>query len=82
MSLNIKEFTKAVLIRFQDIPQVFFNPYPPEFSPDTLTYGTGWPYLPARARSIHMSHVLTNTAASNTATPADITSRKINSNYA
>ena len=82
MNLNIDEAAKASPISCQVIPQVVFHSYAPDFSPNVLTDGTGWPDLTASARVAHAAHTLTDTAASSTATLADIRSVKINSNRA
>ena len=79
---NITETTKASPIICQVVPQVFFHPEYPVLLPSVLTDGVGWPDLLYRSSAAHAAHALTETAASNTATPAAIGVIKINSKCA
>ena len=47
-----------------------------------LTRGVKWPALPARAKTAHTVHMLADTSAPDTSTPAAVGSGKINSNCA
>ena len=82
MNRNIAEATKAAPILCQVILQVVFNPYNPAVSPSILTHGVGLTNLPARAGASHTAHMLTETSASDTATPESIGSGKIKLNGA
>ena len=78
MKQNIAEATEAAPILCQVAHQVIFHPDIPAFPPHILTYGTGWPALPACAIAAHVAYVLPDTAAPDTATQADIKDSKIN----
>ena len=79
MKLNIKEAEKSAPILCQSILQVVFHPDLPELSPNILTDGEEWPALLAIPKTNHAGQVLTNTAAPNTNTTADVRRGKINS---
>ena len=73
---NISEATEAALILFQVAHQV--HPDIPAFPPHILAYGTVWPALPSCASAAHAAYVLTDTAAPDTVTQADIKDSKRN----
>ena len=81
MNKNITEATEDAPILCQSIPQVFFHPDEPTFSPSILTDRAGWTNLLAIAGAAHAVHALTDTTASNTTTPVAIGSGKINPNH-
>ena len=68
MTRNIAEATEATLILCQVARQVVFHPDEPAFSTPVTTDGARCPALPAGAALA--AHALTETAASDTATPA------------
>ena len=71
---NIAETTKAAPVLCQVYHQVVFHPYKIEFSPPIIANGARWPALPSDADTALAAHVLTKTAAPNTATTAAIRS--------
>ena len=69
---NIAEATEDAPILFQ----VVFHPDKPTFTPPIITDWAGWLTLPAGAGAALADHMLTETAAPDTSTPAAIRSGK------
>ena len=81
ITTNVKrtaEVTEANPILCQVIHQILFHRDNLAFSPSVLTNMYGWPNLLAHPGTDHADHVLTGTAASNTATPEALGISKIN----
>ena len=81
MNPNTTEANEASLVFFQDIPQVVFHTYTPEFSSNVLRDIAGWTTLLDSAGATHAAQALTKTATPDTNTPVNIGSKKINSNH-